>query len=115
MLTLDINGETHRFDVPGDMPRLWVLRDVEGLIGTKFGCGNTSTGIVTLTYLGQPEARADTSYRSRNTLCARLLTPDVESGSPNSTISIGVQKVSTRMEVAMDECVNEKEVLSLFG
>lgn len=39
MLTLRINGSTHEVDVPEDMPLLYVLRDVLGLTGTKFGCG----------------------------------------------------------------------------
>jgi isoquinoline 1-oxidoreductase alpha subunit len=34
-----INGHTHSVDVEGDTPLLWVLRDVLGMTGTKFGCG----------------------------------------------------------------------------
>ena len=37
--TLNINGESKSVDVPDDMPLLWVLRDVLGMTGTKFGCG----------------------------------------------------------------------------
>jgi isoquinoline 1-oxidoreductase alpha subunit len=36
---LDVNGETHTVDAPGDMPLLWVLRDRLGLTGSKYGCG----------------------------------------------------------------------------
>ena len=39
MVTLRINGQEHQLDVPHDMPWLWVLRDIVGLTGTKFGCG----------------------------------------------------------------------------
>jgi isoquinoline 1-oxidoreductase subunit alpha len=39
MTTLRINGQERQLDVPDDMPLLWVLRDVVGLTGTKFGCG----------------------------------------------------------------------------
>jgi isoquinoline 1-oxidoreductase subunit alpha len=39
MINLLINGEAHQIDVPDDMPLLWVLRDVLGMTGTKFGCG----------------------------------------------------------------------------
>ena len=39
MITLRINGEKHTIDVAPDMPLLWVLRDVVGLTGTKYGCG----------------------------------------------------------------------------
>jgi isoquinoline 1-oxidoreductase alpha subunit len=38
MATLRINGQTHEVNVPDDMSLLWVLRDVVGLTGTKFGC-----------------------------------------------------------------------------
>ena len=38
MPTLLINGKEQQLDVPDDMPLLWVLRDVAGLTGTKFGC-----------------------------------------------------------------------------
>jgi isoquinoline 1-oxidoreductase alpha subunit len=45
---LSINGETRRVDVPGDVPLLWVLRDVLGLTGTKFGCGIAQCGACTV-------------------------------------------------------------------
>jgi isoquinoline 1-oxidoreductase subunit alpha len=54
MLTLTINGEDRQFDVPGDMPLLWVLRDVAGLTGTKFGCGVALCGACTIHLDGQP-------------------------------------------------------------
>ena len=54
MLTLTINGEDRQFDVPDDMPLLWVLRDVAGLTGTKFGCGVALCGACTIHLDGQP-------------------------------------------------------------
>ncbi len=48
MATLHINGQTHQLDVPDDMPLLWVLRDVVGLTGTKFGCGIAQCGACTV-------------------------------------------------------------------
>jgi isoquinoline 1-oxidoreductase alpha subunit len=45
---LSINGETRRVDVPGDVPLLWVLRDVLGMTGTKFGCGIAQCGACTV-------------------------------------------------------------------
>src|SRR5271169_69001 len=54
MLTLTINGEDRQFDVPRDMPLLWVLRDVAGLTGTKFGCGEALCGACTIHLDGQP-------------------------------------------------------------
>ena len=54
MLTLDINGEARQFDVPDDMPLLWILRDVAGLTGTKFGCGIALCGCCTVHLDGEP-------------------------------------------------------------
>jgi isoquinoline 1-oxidoreductase alpha subunit len=48
MTTLTINGKTHTVDAPGDMPLLWVLRDLVGLTGTKFGCGIAQCGACTV-------------------------------------------------------------------
>tara|TARA_R110000868_G_scaffold10904_10_gene52910 strand:- start:6405 stop:6857 length:453 start_codon:yes stop_codon:yes gene_type:complete len=48
MNLLSINGEQHQLDVPDDMPLLWVLRDVLGLTGTKFGCGIAQCGACTV-------------------------------------------------------------------
>jgi isoquinoline 1-oxidoreductase subunit alpha len=53
MQELKINGKSHRVDVPADMPLLWVLRDVIGLTGTKFGCGIAACGACTVQLDGQ--------------------------------------------------------------
>jgi isoquinoline 1-oxidoreductase alpha subunit len=53
-MKLTINGKTHQVDVPQDMPLLWVLRDVIGLTGTKFGCGIAACGACTVHLDGQP-------------------------------------------------------------
>ena len=45
---ININGTTHRIDVDGDTPLLWVLRDVLGMTGTKFGCGAALCGACTV-------------------------------------------------------------------
>src|SRR3989475_10733963 len=44
MVPRSVNGKAHTVDVPPDMPLLWVLRDVIGLTGTKFGCGVALSG-----------------------------------------------------------------------
>lgn len=54
MPALTINGNTTTLDVPDDMPLLWVLRDVAGLTGTKFGCGVAMCGACTVHLDGQP-------------------------------------------------------------
>lgn len=48
MTDLTINGSRHSVDVPDDMPLLWVLRDVLGMTGTKFGCGIAQCGACTV-------------------------------------------------------------------
>jgi isoquinoline 1-oxidoreductase subunit alpha len=48
MIVLQVNGERREVDVPADMPLLWVLRDVLGLTGTKFGCGIAMCGACTV-------------------------------------------------------------------
>lgn len=45
---LTINGKQHDFDVPEDMPLLWVLRNELGMVGTKFGCGMGLCGACTV-------------------------------------------------------------------
>jgi len=54
MITLSINGQTREVDVPQRMPLLWVLRDVLGLTGTKFGCGIAQCGACTVHLAGKP-------------------------------------------------------------
>ena len=53
MIVLRVNGEQRTVDVPADMPLLWVLRDVIGLTGTKFGCGIAQCGACTVHLDGQ--------------------------------------------------------------
>ena len=53
-ITLTINGERKSFDAPSDMPLLWVLRDVLGMTGTKFGCGIAQCGACTVHIDGKP-------------------------------------------------------------
>ena len=47
-MKLLINGQTQEIDAPADMPLLWVLRDLVGLTGTKFGCGMALCGACTV-------------------------------------------------------------------
>jgi isoquinoline 1-oxidoreductase alpha subunit len=46
--TIKVNGTAHDVDVDGDTPLLWVLRDVLGMTGTKFGCGMALCGACTV-------------------------------------------------------------------
>jgi len=54
MVTLKINGQDSSVDAPEQMPLLWVLRDLLGLTGTKFGCGIGQCGACTVHLEGAP-------------------------------------------------------------
>jgi isoquinoline 1-oxidoreductase alpha subunit len=62
--TLKINGTPHEVDVDGDIPLLWVLRDVLGMTGTKFGCGQSLCGACTVHLDGQPVRSCQTPVDS---------------------------------------------------
>jgi isoquinoline 1-oxidoreductase subunit alpha len=47
-IAIKVNGNTHSVDVDADTPLLWVLRDVLGMTGTKFGCGMALCGACTV-------------------------------------------------------------------
>ena len=52
-MQLIVNGTPHQVDVEDDMPLLWVLRDVLGIHGPKFGCGIAACGACTVHVAGQ--------------------------------------------------------------
>ena len=54
MVKLTINGSSHKVDVAPETPLLWVLRDVLGMNGTKFGCGVALCGACTVHLDGIP-------------------------------------------------------------
>jgi len=54
MIQLNINGRSQNVDVEPEMPLLWVLRDVLGMTGTKYGCGIAQCGSCTVHLDGAP-------------------------------------------------------------
>ena len=56
-ISLTVNGRRHEVDVPAEMPLLWVVRDVIGLHGTKYGCGIAACGACTV-HVGGEAVRA---------------------------------------------------------
>ena len=94
MATLNINGEDHPFDVPDDMPLLWVLRDVAGLTGTKFGCGVALCGCCTVHLDGQPVRSCVTAVR--DAVGHKIVTIEAIGGTPEGA---KVQKAWLDLEV----------------
>ncbi|MBM0103259.1 (2Fe-2S)-binding protein [Steroidobacter sp. S1-65] len=61
---INVNGAMHSVDVDDDTPLLWVLRDVVGLTGTKFGCGVALCGACTVHIDGVPRRSCITTVGS---------------------------------------------------
>jgi aerobic-type carbon monoxide dehydrogenase small subunit (CoxS/CutS family) len=79
LLALNINGRPHQVDVPPDTRLLWVLRDVVGLTGTKFGCGIAQCGACTVHLDGEPVRSCTTAVSqvgSRAITTIEGLSPD---------------------------------------
>jgi len=56
MVTLHVNGKSYNVNVPDtNMPLLWVLRDLIGLTGTKYGCGIEVCGACTVLMDGEAQ------------------------------------------------------------
>jgi isoquinoline 1-oxidoreductase alpha subunit len=63
MISLKVNGQTLQVDVDPSTPLLWVLRDVVGLTGTKYGCGIEICGACTVWIDGSPEKSCDVAVK----------------------------------------------------
>ena len=64
MITLTVNGKKVSFDGDPETPLLWVLRDDQGLTGTKFGCGIAQCGACTVHVDGEPRRSCVTPISS---------------------------------------------------
>jgi isoquinoline 1-oxidoreductase alpha subunit len=80
-ITFTLNGSPETVDVVPEMPLLWVLRDVVGLTGTKFGCGMALCGACTVHLDGQPIRSCSTPMKS----VANKKVVTIEGLSPNGT------------------------------
>jgi aerobic-type carbon monoxide dehydrogenase small subunit (CoxS/CutS family) len=95
-ITFTLNGAAQSVDVVPEMPLLWVLRDVIGLTGTKFGCGMALCGACTVHLDGQPVRSCSTPIKS---VAGKRVTT-IEGLSPNGTHP--VQRAW--MEVDVPQC-----------
>jgi isoquinoline 1-oxidoreductase alpha subunit len=80
-MELTINDRKHEVDVPPEMPLLWVLRDVLGLTGTRFGCGMALCGACTVHVDGQAQRSCVTPVSA--VIDKRIVT--IEGLSPDSS------------------------------
>jgi len=62
-MKLDVNGQPREVEADPDMPLLWVLRDLLGLTGTKYGCGEALCGACTVHLDGTPVRACVTPVR----------------------------------------------------
>jgi len=107
MFSLTINGESHSVDAPAEMPLLWVLRDLIGLTGTKFGCGIAQCGACTVHLDGTPVRSCQLPVGS---IGARPITT-VE-GVGASAVGAKVQKAWLELEVVQCGYCQSGQVMS---
>jgi isoquinoline 1-oxidoreductase alpha subunit len=91
---MKVNGIDHPVDVDGDTPVLWVLRDVLGMTGTKFGCGLGMCGACTVHIDGAPTRSCITSIESVG--AANVSTIESLAGTP---VGRALQKAWLDLEV----------------
>jgi isoquinoline 1-oxidoreductase subunit alpha len=92
-IELEVNGTAQRVDVEPDMPLLWVLRDVLGLTGTKFGCGEALCGACTVHLDGETVRACVTPVRraaGRKVTTIEGLSPDGSHPLQKAWVEMGV-------------------------
>ena len=94
MINLTLNGTKISVDAPSDMPLLWVLRDVLGMTGTKFGCGIAQCGACTVHVDG--DARRSCVTRLGDVTGSDITTIEAIGKSPEGA---AVQKAWLSLEV----------------
>jgi isoquinoline 1-oxidoreductase alpha subunit len=93
MISLTVNGKPYNVDVAPDMPLLWVIRDVIGLTGTKFGCGLSQCGACTVHLDGN--AVRSCSIPASSAAGKKVTT--IEGLSPNSSHALQIAWISEQV------------------
>lgn len=92
-IRIRINGVEHSLDVAPDMPLLWALRDVVGLTGTKYGCGQALCGACTVHLEGEVVRSCVTPMRraeGKNVTTIEGLSPDGNHPLQKAWVELGV-------------------------
>lgn len=93
MVIVRVNGTEHRLDVDPEMPLLWALRDVLGLTGTKFGCGQALCGACVVHLDGEAVRACVTPVRraeGRSVTTIEGLSPDGSHPLQKAWVEMGV-------------------------
>ena len=93
MISLTVNGKPYNVDVAPDMPLLWVIRDVIGLTGTKFGCGLAQCGACTV----HLEGNAVRSCSIPASTAAGKKVTTIEGLSPNSSHALQIAWIAEQV------------------
>jgi isoquinoline 1-oxidoreductase subunit alpha len=106
MLQFTLNGQPQSLSVEGDMPLLWAIRDVVGLTGTKFGCGQALCGACTVWIDGQPARSCQT--RMSDVAGKRITTIEGASG----RVTEAVQTAWVKLDVPQCGYCQSGQVMS---
>ena len=93
MITVTVNGTTHTVTADPSTPLLWVLRDVLGLTGTKYGCGIERCAACTVLVDGEPEKSCDMELKEA---AGRKITT-IEGLSPNRSHPVQVAWIAKQV------------------
>src|SRR5438046_1196084 len=104
---INVNGVVRTVDVDGDTPVLWVLRDVLGMTGTKFGCGAALCGACTIHVGGNPTRSCITTIDSVGT--AAITTIEAIGNTPAGR---NVQKAWLDLEVVQCGYCQSGQIMS---
>jgi isoquinoline 1-oxidoreductase alpha subunit len=93
MIVLSVNGTEYRIDAPADMPLLWAIRDLIGLTGTKYGCGEALCGACTVHLDGDAVRACVTPVRraeGKKVTTIEGLSPDGQHPLQKAWVELGV-------------------------